>query len=71
MQEKNVIIILDSGSMVSLVQQSYFEWNIKPNLEPGRRPEANLCNLFDLKGANSGDITIMRHFKMDVAFLWE
>ena len=43
--------LLDSGSMVSLVQQSYFDWNIKPKLEPARGLEVSLHNLFDLKGA--------------------
>ena len=55
--------------MVSLVQQSYFDQNIKPKLGLARRPEANLHNLFDLKDANRGDILIMRYFEMDVAFL--
>ena len=61
--------LLDSGSMVSLVQQSYFDQNIKPKLEPARGSEANLHNLFDLKGANGSDIPITKYFEMDVAFL--
>ena len=60
---------LDSVSMVSLVQQSYFDRNIKPKLGPARGPKANLHNLFDLKGVNGGNIPIMRYFEMDVVFL--
>ena len=66
---KRLASLLDSGSMVSLVKQSYFDQNIKPKLEPAKGPEANLHNLFDLKGANGGDIPITKYFEMDVAFL--
>ena len=66
---KRLTSLLDSGSMVSLVQQSYFDQNIKPKLEPARGSEANLHNLFDLKEANGGDIPITKYFEMDVAFL--
>ena len=61
--------LIDSGSMVSLVQQSYSDRNIKQNLGPARGLEATSHNLFDLKGANGGDILIMWYFKMDIAFL--
>ena len=66
---KRLESLLDSGSMVSLVQQHYFDENIKPKLGPARGPEANLHNLFDIKGANGGDIPITKYFEMDVAFL--
>ena len=61
--------LLDSESVVSLVRQSYFDQYIKSKLEPARGPEANLHNLFDLKGANGGDIPITKYFEMDVIFL--
>ena len=61
--QQKVTSLLDSGSMVSLVQQSYFEQNIKPKLGPARGQEANLHNLFDLKGVNGGDIPTMRYLK--------
>ena len=54
--------LLDSRSMVSLVQQSYFDQNIKPKLGPARGPEVAMHNLFDLKGANGGNIPFMRYF---------
>ena len=66
---KRLASLLDSGSMVSLVQQHYFDQNIKPKLGQARGPEANLHNLFDLRGANGGDIPITKYFEMDVAFL--
>ena len=67
--EKRLTSLLDSGGMVSLVQQSYFNQNIKPKQGPARGPQATSHNLFVLKGANEGNIPIMRYFKMDVAFL--
>ena len=66
---KRLASLLDSGSMVSLVQQSYFDPNINPKVGPARGLEASSHNLFDLKGANGGDIPITRYFEMDVAFL--
>ena len=60
---------LDSQSMVSLVQQNYFDWNIKAKLVPARGPEAISHILFNLKGADRGDIPITRYSEMDVAFL--
>ena len=66
---KRLASLLDSRSMVSLVQQSYFDRIIKPKLGPAKGLEANLHNVFDLKGANGSDIPITRYFEMDVAFL--
>ena len=66
--EKRLASLLNSRSMVSQVQQSYFDCNIKPELGPARGWKVNLHNLFDLKGANGGDIIITRYFEMDVAF---
>ena len=54
---------------LSLVQQSYLDQNIKCKLGTATGPETNLHNLFDLKGANEGDIPITKYFEMDVAFL--
>ena len=61
--------LLGSGSMVSLVQQSYCDRSIKPKLEPVREPEATSHNLFDFKGVNGGEIPITGYFKMDISFL--
>ena len=66
---KKLALLLDSGGMVSLVQQSYFDQNIKPKLGLSRGTEVNLHNLFNPKGANVGDTPIMRYFEKDVAFL--
>ena len=66
---KRLASLLDSGSVVSQVQQSYFDQSIKPKLGPVRGPEANLHNLFDLKRVNGGDIPIIKYFEMDAAFL--
>ena len=55
--------------MVSLVQESYFDQNIKPKLEPARGMDVNWYYSFDLKDVNRGEIPIMRYFEIDVAFL--
>ena len=39
---KRLVSLSASRSMVSLVQQSYFDQNIKPKLGPARELEANL-----------------------------
>ena len=67
--QRKMASLLDSGSMVSLVKQSYFDRHIKPNLGPTRGPEATSHNIFDLKGVSRGEIPINRYFKMDIAFL--
>ena len=61
--------LLESRSMASLVQQSYFDRDIKPKLGPAKGPEAISNNLFNLKGPNGGEIPITRYFEMDVTFL--
>ena len=64
-----MVSLLNSGSMVSLGQQSYFDRNIQPKQGPARRLEVTFHNLFNLKDANGGDIPITQHFEMNVAFL--
>ena len=38
---KKFVSLLDSRCVISLIQQSYFDQNIKPNMGPVRGPEAN------------------------------
>ena len=60
--------LLGSENMVTVVQQSCFDRNIKPKLGIAKGLEAISHNLFDLKGANGGEIPITRHFEMDITF---
>ena len=46
-----------------------FWWKPQTKQKLARVLEATSHNLFDLKGANRGDIPITRYFEMDVAFL--
>ena len=66
---KNTIpSLLDSGSMVSIVRQDYFDHYIKPNIGPAKGQDVSAHNLFKLKGSNEGDILIT-YFDMNVKFL--
>ena len=64
--ENTMPSLLDSGSMVSLVQSDYFDHFIQLKLEPTKGPEANVHNLFKLKKASEGGIPITHCFEMDV-----
>ena len=46
---ENMPSLLDSGSMVSMMQQTYFNRYFKPSLGPAVEAVAEAHNLFDLK----------------------
>ena len=52
--------LLDSGIMISLMQQSYFNKYFRPQLGPVEEAVAETHNLFNLKSANSGVIPLSR-----------
>ena len=60
---------LDSGSMVSLMQQTYFNRYFRLLLGPAEGAVAQAHNLFDLKSANGGGISLSRYIELDVEFL--
>ena len=64
-QGKEVPSLMDLGSMVTLVQEGYFEKNILPILKtsPGELSEA--YSLFKLLAANNGVMLVSRYFKVD------
>ena len=61
--------LLDSGSEVTLLWQSYFEQHILPkiNLATGEKADAH-C-LFKLTGANGGQMPIKMYTELDLTFL--
>ena len=65
---REMALLLDSGSMVSVVQQSYFDQNIKPKLGPARglEPPCTICLIFKVQWKWHPHT---RSFEMDVAFL--
>ena len=61
--------LLDSGRMVSLVWQDYFNWYITQKLYPVKGQEANAHTLFDLKSGNEGGILLSCYFEVYIMFL--
>ena len=66
---KKIASLFDSKTMVSLVKQRYIDRNIKPKVGPAKGLEAILHILFDLKGANGGEIPMTKNFAVDITFL--
>ena len=61
--------LLDSGPMVNLIHQNYFNCYVRPRLGLAERSEAEAHNLFDLKAANEVGIPLSRYKELDVEFL--
>ena len=57
--------LLDSGSMVTLMTQSYFEENIKPQLPEPQSGGFNAHNLFNLKGVGGNQVPLCKYFTCD------
>ena len=66
---ENMPSLLDSGSMVSLMQQTYSNRYFRPQLGPAEGAVADAHNLFDLKSTNGGDIPLLKYVELDVNFL--
>ena len=66
---KGVPSLLDSGSMVTLIWEGYFEKNILPLLKAslGELSEAHL--LFKLSAANNSAMSVLRYFEADIKLL--
>ena len=61
--------LLDSGSEVTLLQQSYFEQHILPKIKLATGEKANAHCLFKLTVANDGQMPIKMYTKLDLTFL--
>ena len=66
---ENMPSLLDSGSMVSLTRQTYFNRYFRPQLGPAEGAVAEAHNLFDLKSANGGGIPLSRYVDLYIEFL--
>ena len=65
-KEKNPNSLLDSGSMVTLMTQSYFEEHLR-NLISGTTPgSVEAHQLFNLKGAGENQIPLSKYFSCDI-----
>ena len=61
--------LLDSGSEVTLLWQSYFDQHILPKIKLAMGEKANAHCLFKLTVANDGQMPIKMYTKLDLTFL--
>ena len=61
--------LLDSGSQVTLIRQSFFEQEILPHIKPADGEKANAHQLFQLTAANNGKLPISMYVELDLDFL--
>ena len=61
--------LLDSGSKVTLLRQSYFDQHILPKIKPATGEKASAQSLFKLTVANDGQMPIKMYTKLDLTFL--
>ena len=66
---ESVPSLLDSGSMVSLMQQDHFNRYFKPQLGPAEGSVADTHHMFSLTSASGGAIPLSRYVKLDVEIL--
>ena len=57
--------LLDSGSMVTLMTQSYFEEHIKDGIPEPQPGGFNAHNLFNLKGVGGNQVPLCKYFTCD------
>ena len=58
--------LLDSGSEVTLVNESYYKEHIEHRLLPSSGLYNNLHNLFNLQGVEEGHVPLTKHFECDI-----
>ena len=68
-QGKEVPSLMDLGSMVTLVQEGYFEKNILPILKTSLGELSKAHSLFKLSAANNGVMLVSRYFEAAVNLL--
>ena len=58
--------LLDSGSEVTLVNESYYKEHIEHRLLPSSGSYNNSHNLFSLRGVEEGHVPLSKHFECDI-----
>ena len=58
--------LLDSGSEVTLVKESYYREHIEHRLLPSSGSYNNSHNLFSLRGVEEGHVPLSKHFECDI-----
>ena len=61
--------LLDSGSRVTLIRQSFFKQEILPHIKPADGEKAKAHQLFQLTAANNGQLPISMYEELDLDFL--
>ena len=65
-KDQNPRSLLDSGSMVTLMTQSYFEECLKSKIPEPQPGGINAHNLFNLKGVGENQVPLSRYFTCDI-----
>ena len=58
--------LLDSGSEVTLVNESYYKEHIEHRLLPSSGSYNNSHNLFSLRGVEEGHVPLSKHFECNI-----
>ena len=66
-KDKNPNSLLDSGSMVTLMTQSYFEEHLRNSISDSTPGSAEAHQLFNLKGAGENQIPLTKYFSCDIS----
>ena len=66
---KKIPSLLDYGSQVTLIHQSFFEQEILHHIEPSNGEKAKAHQLFQLTAANNGKLPISMYVELDLDFL--
>ena len=66
---KKIPSLLDSGSQVTLIHQSFFEQEILPHIKPSDGEKAKAHQLFQLTAANNGKLPVSMYVELDLDFL--
>ena len=61
--------LLDSGSDVMLLRQSYFEKHLLPKIQVVTSEKADAHHLFHLMVANDGQLPVKMYMELDIKFL--
>ena len=63
---QKVRALLDMGSQVTLMNESYFLQNIQQLLPTGDKDHLNAHKLFNLKGVEDGCVPLTKYFSVDI-----
>ena len=62
---KRIPLLLDSGSQVTWIHQSFFEQEILPNIQPLDGEKAEAHQLFKLTATNHGKLTVSIYVELN------